>query len=95
MTHDEKLEAFRTLVERHQVERFARDYPHSSPPTVRVKPGRRWTKVDIGSSGAYVVDQDGRILGIKAYGVPHHGHRYGTLDTIDEWDWSGYRAVRV
>ncbi len=32
--------------------------------------------------------------GIKAYGVIHRGHRYGTLDTIHEWDWSDYRAVR-
>jgi hypothetical protein len=25
----------------------------------------------------------------------HRGHQYGTLDTIHEWDWSGYTAHRI
>ena len=61
---------------------------------VSVKPGRTYTRVDVGGSGKYmVVDATGEIFGIKAYGVIHRGHAYGTLDTIDAWDWSGYRAV--
>lgn len=42
--------------------------------------GRKYTRVDVGSSGRYMIDTDGNIFGIKAYGVPHKGHRYGTLD---------------
>ena len=42
--------------------------------------GRKWTRVDVGYSGRYMIDQAGRIFGIKAYGVPHLGHHYGTLD---------------
>ena len=42
--------------------------------------GRKWTRVDVGSSGAYMINKEGEIYGIKAYGVPHLGHRYGTLD---------------
>jgi len=42
--------------------------------------GRKWSRVDVGSSGRYMIDQQGRIFGIKAYGVPHLGHYYGTLD---------------
>ena len=42
--------------------------------------GRRWTRVDVGSSGRYMIDKDGTIYGVKAYGVPHKGHVYGTLD---------------
>ena len=45
----------------------------------RVKPGRKWTKIDVGYSGRYMVDAEGNIYGIKAYGVPHYGHQYGTL----------------
>lgn len=45
-----------------------------------IKPGRKWTKVDVGSSGRYMVDPEGRIFGIKAYGVPHYGHYFGTLE---------------
>lgn len=45
-----------------------------------VKPGKRWTKVNVGGSGRYMVDKDGAIYGIKAYGVPHFGHPFGTLE---------------
>lgn len=63
--------------------------------TAHVKPGKRYTKIDVDCSGKYMVDEDGNIFGIKAYGVIHRGHRYGTLDTIDEWYWGGYAAVPV
>ena len=89
-----QLEAFRALVEEQQARRTRAEYQHVKPPAVTVKPGKRWTKVDVGHSGKYVVDTDGTIYSIKAYGVPHFGHRFGTLDTINEWDWSGYAAVR-
>jgi len=42
--------------------------------------GRKWTRVDVGSSGRYMINPEGQIYGIKAYGVPHLGHYYGTLD---------------
>ena len=42
--------------------------------------GRKWTRVDIGPSGAYMIDPAGNIYGIKAYGVPNLRHRFGTLD---------------
>ncbi len=46
----------------------------------KIKPGRKWTKVDVGSSGKYMIDPQGEIYGIKAYGVPHYGHYYGNLN---------------
>lgn len=62
--------------------------------TATIKPGAKYTKVDVGSSGKYMVDQDGRIFGTKAYGVIHRGHQYGTLDTIEDWYWGDYVAAR-
>lgn len=62
---------------------------------VTVKPGRKYIKVDVGSSGTYMVNKKEEIFGIKAYGVIHLGHKYGTLDTIDEYFWGGYKAVKV
>ena len=60
-----------------------------------VRPGKKYTKIDVGSSGKYMVDNaTGEIFGIKAYGVINRGHRYGTLDTINNWHWGGYDAVR-
>ena len=62
---------------------------------VAVHAGPKYTRVDFGGSGKYmVVNATGEIFGIKAYGVIHRGHAYGTLETIDAWDWSGYAAVK-
>ena len=48
--------------------------------TTHVKPGKKYTKVDVGRSGRFMVVNDtGEIFGIKAYGVIHRGHRYGTV----------------
>lgn len=61
----------------------------------RIIPGKKYTKVDIGSSGKYMVVNDtGEIYGVKAYGVIHKGHRYGTLETIDDYYWGNYTAVK-
>ena len=45
-----------------------------------VKPGRKWTKVNIGKAGKFMIDLQGRIFGVKAYGVPNLRRFYGTLD---------------
>lgn len=90
------------LLEQQQKAAFERSYPgallelrRDNACTVSVKPGKKFTKVDIGSSGRYIVDNTtGEIFGIKAYGVIHRGRRYGTLDTIHDWDWSDYYAQR-
>lgn len=57
----------------------------------KVKEGKKYTKVDVGSSGKFMIDQEGNIFGIKGYGVIHKGHCYGTLDTIDLYYWGDYR----
>jgi len=58
---------------------------------VKIKVGKKFTKVDVGSSGKFMVENEtGNIFGIKGYGVVHRGHFYGTLDTIGEYDWSEY-----
>lgn len=62
---------------------------------VSVKFGKKYARVDVGDSGKYMIDvTDGTIYGIKGYGQVHKGHRYGTLDTIDQWRWGDYRAFR-
>lgn len=78
------------------------DHPDESPNasmlTVVVKPGPKYTKVDIGPRhnmmGKYMVENaTGVIFGIKGYGQVHKGHQYGTLDTVDQWYWGGYTAL--
>ena len=53
--------------------------------------GQKYAKVDIGTSGRYMVEMaTGNIFGIKAYGQIHKGHFYGTLNTIDQYFWGEY-----
>lgn len=62
----------------------------------RVIHGKKYTKIDVGTSGKYmIVPETGVIHGIKAYGVIHPKHTYGTLDTIAQWNWGGYVAIKL
>lgn len=97
---ERKLAVFAALLEQQQRNRFAVEFPgpmlaermqHAC--AVSVKLGSKWARVDVGTSGKYMVNlATNEIVGIKAYGVPHPGHKFGTLDTVQDWDWSGYRA---
>ena len=104
----EKLETFRATLEAATRQRYTEDWErdkargHDYPISVhepqivcKVKMGRKYANVDVGSSGCYMVElATGAIYGIKAYGVIHRGHYYGTLDTIQDYDWRGYTAVK-
>lgn len=99
MTTTEKLAAFAALVTEHKRAYMARnnygDHQFSSIAATQVKIGKRWARVDVGESGKFMVEMaTEEIVGIKAYGVPHLGHRYGTLDQVAEWDWSEYHPQR-
>jgi len=100
-TFEQKLSHFAALLEKQQADIYKRRYPNSplDPPKVRIVPGRTYTKVDIQSgpswSGRYMVDQEGRIWGIKAYGVINRRHCYGTLDTVDQLFWGEYTGFKV
>ena len=61
-----------------------------------IVPGKKYTKVDVGKSGRFmVVNETGEIFGIKGYGVIHLGHFYGTLETIDNYFWGRYDVVKI
>ena len=99
LTSYDEVERFATCLEQAQRARLAHDYPaldlESDAYHVKLTKGSKYTRVDFGSSGKYmVVAATGEIFGIKGYGVIHRGHAYGTLATIDAWDWSGYTAIR-
>lgn len=96
---DNKLEAFRQLVEADQVAQYREQFGANSAGSVNEKtatkttsfPGRKYAKVDVGTSGRFMVEvSTGNIFGIKGYGQVHKGHFYGTLDTISEWFWGEY-----
>lgn len=95
-----KLESFRARLEAAQLESLKLNNVDCEANRMNcrttIKPGQKYTKVDVGPSGKYMIVNDtGEIFGIKGYGVIHRGHQYGTLDTINEWDWRGYRARKA
>jgi len=97
---DEKLEAFAALLEQQQRQRYRNQFGTEHPElenaacSTSIKPGKKYSKIDIGTSGKYmVVNETGEIFGIKAYGVIHRGHPYGTLDTTAKFWWGDYSAM--
>jgi hypothetical protein len=68
---------------------------HAPDWEVTIVPRRKYTLINIGRSARYVIENaTGIIYGCKAYGVVHKGHVYGTLNTIEEWNWGGYTAIK-
>ena len=99
-----KIEAFRAMLEAAQLQGLIDSHVDCEDNRMNalcsVKVGRKYANVDVGRSGKYMVElSTGAIYGVKAYGVIHRGHYYGTLDTIADYDWRGYtgarRAVKV
>ena len=101
----EIVEDFAKLLEKEQEEgyisRYGNNYPdlaHSSS-HVTITYRKKYVLVDVGRSGKYMIVLPGNpgafeIHGIKAYGVIHPKKIYGTLETINEWYWGGYVAVK-
>jgi hypothetical protein len=95
-----KLETFRQLFESQQMARLREMglgcESNVLNARVTVKPGKKYTKVNIGNSGRFMVEvSTGNIFGIKAYGQIHRGHFYGTLDTINEYYWGNYYPQKI
>ena len=95
-----KIDHFADVLEAHQLESLKKNNVDCEANRINcktsIKPGKKYTKVDVGNSGKYMVVNDtGEIFGIKAYGVIHRGHQYGTLDTVDNWYWGRYQAFKV
>ncbi len=95
-----KIETFAALVQTEHEARhtasgvknpdFIKDWSKTT-----IKPGKKFTKVDVGTSGKFMVENEsGNIFGIKGYGVVHRGHFYGTLDTTAEYHWGEYYPTK-
>ncbi len=100
MTFTDKLNNFAVLLEKQQLERLNTNglacQANIDNCKVKTNTGKKFTKVDVGTSGKFMVENTtGNIYGIKGYGVVHLGHFYGTLDTTAEYDWSDYYPKKL
>jgi len=95
-TKIDELAALITTEQQAQLIARGLDYtPTMQNAIAHIHRGPKYTRVDVGSSGKYMVENEtGRIFGIKAYGVIHRGHYFGTLETIHDYNWGSYRAVK-
>lgn len=62
-----------------------------------VETGRKFDKVYEGNrSGRYMVDRNSWVIyGIKSWAQINPRRLYGTLDTVEQWDWVPYYATPV
>ena len=91
----DKILAFAALVETETIQRLHEDQlacqGNIDNAKTHIHEGKKYTRVDIGSSGRFMVENaTGNIFGIKGYGVIHKGHFYGTLDETAQWFWGGF-----
>lgn len=85
----EKLEKFRNALQ--SADKGCQDFGDS----VQIETGRKFDKVYIKTSvqnlGRYMVDRNSWVIyGIKSWAQINERRTYGTLDTIDQYDWSPY-----
>lgn len=93
-----KLEAFCERLQAEQQARVKKQYPDvpSLMETVSHNTGKVYARILIGGSAHYFVRvSDGMIFASASFKAPNFVRSYGTLDTIDQFDWSGYNAVAL
>ena len=85
----EKLEQFRAAFQK--ADTAGRD----TTDTVQIETGRKFDKVyvktEVQKLGRYMVDRNSWVIyGIKSWAQINDRRTYGTLDTIDQYDWKPY-----
>ena len=95
-----KIIAFAALVQAQSIQRLQEQSldceANLNNARTTIKEGQKFTKVDIGTSGRYMVENStGNIFGIKGYGQVHKGHFYGTVDTTADYFWGNYYPERI
>ena len=88
----EKLEKFRAAFQ--AADRGCQDFGE----TVQIETGRKFDKVYVQTKvqklGRYMVDRNSWVIyGIKSWAQVNLRREYGTLDTVDQYDWSAHYGI--
>lgn len=70
---------------------------------MEIDPGKLYDKIVAQQHGSctqrfiryFVCKETGAIFGAESWRKPNFKRQYGTLDTIMDWDWSGYYAASL
>jgi hypothetical protein len=86
-----------------KLEKFRAAFENQSPSTkhgekVQIETGRKFDKVYVQTNvqklGRYMIDRNSWVIyGIKSWAQINPRRTFGTLDTVDQYDWSGYNGV--
>jgi hypothetical protein len=96
--YTKKLEQFRKAFEDGHNARMKLIGPNLKPERVEVETGRKFDKVFVNTGhqrlGRYMVDRNSwAIFGIKSWAQVNDRRQYGTLDTVDQYDWQPHYGV--
>jgi len=88
----QKLEHFRAAFEK--ADRGCQDFGE----TVQIETGRKFDKVYVQTKvqklGRYMVDRNSWVIyGIKSWAQVNLRREYGTLDTVDQYDWAAHYGI--
>ena len=88
----EKLEAFRAAFQKADTD------GRETTDIVAIETGRKFDKVyvktEVQKLGRYMVDRNSWVIyGIKSWAQINERRTYGTLDTVDQYDWKPYYGV--
>jgi hypothetical protein len=88
----EKLEKFRQAFQ--AVDRGCVDHGD----TIQIETGRKFDKVYVQTKhqklGRYMVDRNSWVIyGIKSWAQINERRVFGTLDTVDQYDWAPFQGV--
>lgn len=92
--YKEKLEKFRQAFETAHQKRVP------TKETVEIETGRKFDKVFVRTPsqklGRYMVDRNSWVIyGIKSWAQVNERRQFGTLDTVDQYDWSPYHGTPI
>ena len=92
----ELIDQFSTMLQAKIDEYMAAYYPNNGRELVTIKPGKKYTKIDVGHSGKFMFDNtDCHLYFIKGYGVINRKKDFGSLPAIvqKDFDWDGYSII--
>jgi hypothetical protein len=63
---------------------------------VEIKPGSKYVKINVGSSGKFMMGSNGHLYFIKGYGTPDLKKDFGSVENIlkNDFDYDGYSIVK-